>query len=838
MATDLDNLAAERKRQLLAALLKKGLSQPKDRRVSTGQERLHRLAALYPDVPLYNVAVAYRITGRLDVEATEQAVRRIAARHDILRTTFPVVDAKPVQRIAPVQTDLPLVVHYDLSDAPDAERPGRLARALASEVTRAMDLVAAPPWRVALLRLAEQEHVLVLTMHHLVTDGWSIAVFLKELGGLYRAVGAAAGGAFGAPSLQYADWAERQRAFFAEGALEAQRRYWARQLEGPIGALRLPTDRRGSGGADRAAASVPFALSKEHSRALAALGQRGSATLFMVMLAGFAAVLHRSTDQDDLLLCTPVTGRHRFHAKELIGYFNNILPMRLDLSGDLSLLELIQRTRRVAIDAYNNQDVPLQWIADLPAMRPLTLSRLLFSFDMEWPPPLDLPGVACEPMPVETGAADFDLSISLWSKQDRIFGSFRFKRGVFDDDAVAALAQEYRTVLAILAGRPDTKLSALPKGGSLPDRGRLAAPVADGDAQALAWADRPRSALEQRLVREWEDELEQRPIGIRDHLQSLGASSLAVTALAVRIQAVFETDLSITEIFQAGTVERVAALLQSGDNSLTRSPIAPIQPAGTRPPLFLCEGVGIYYPLIAYLGDDQPVYGVVTEVVADYPSVEDLASHYLKFVRQTQAHGPYYLGGVSFGGLVAFEMAQQLHVMGEKVALIALMDTPGPGAYRLKTPLRRAFGHAGNVWRYGYPYLHAKIEKQLKKLKRKPSGRDNANTGSKSRLISDAEQLRGIFKQRAAGYQVKPYAGRVTLFAIEQRGGTSDSLFDPALGTISPSLGWDKVAEHGVERYALSGGHLAILKEPFVRTLGELLRQCLERAQSANAERR
>jgi thioesterase domain-containing protein len=277
----------------------------------------------------------------------------------------------------------------------------------------------------------------------------------------------------------------------------------------------------------------------------------------------------------------------------------------------------------------------------------------------------------------------------------------------------------------------------------------------------------------------------------------------------------------------------MATLLQSRDRELTSSPLAPIQRHGTRPPLFLCEGVGIYFPLVPYLGDDQPVYGLVTEILDDFPDVVALATHYVGVVLETSPKGPYYLGGVSFGGLVAFEMAQQLHAMGHKVGLLALMDTPGPGAYRLKPPVRRAVGHFRNLMRYGYPYLKAKMGKRVNGLTPKASDRKTAQPSSTSRLIADVGQLRNLFEQRAATYQWKPYAGRIALFMLAQRGAMSDSLFDPMLGDISPSLGWDSIAAGGVERYELKGEHVSILREPFVRDLGVQLRECLRREQPA-----
>jgi len=266
-----------------------------------------------------------------------------------------------------------------------------------------------------------------------------------------------------------------------------------------------------------------------------------------------------------------------------------------------------------------------------------------------------------------------------------------------------------------------------------------------------------------------------------------------------------------------GTIERMAALLHSRDNFLIRSRLVAIQPNGSKPPLFLCGAgdAGIYYSLIPYLGNDQPVYGLMT-TVAYYPRVEDVACHYLNFVRGTQVKGPYYLGGFSFGGLVAFEIAQQLHAVGEKVALIALMDTPGPRAYRSYTPARRVLGHASNLLRYGYPYIRAKIENRLRRLKRKRANRAGWPQGN------------------GTSYERKPYAGRLTLF-VAQGNGISGMMFDPALGIISPSLGWESVAAGGVERYELLGGHTDILQEPFVRALGERLRQCLDREQLASA---
>lgn len=826
--SNLEKLTAQEKRRLLADLLQKRATQPKERPLSVGQERLYRLARLDPVEPVYNVAVAYRLKGPLNLHALEQAVRGVEQRHEILRTTFPLVDGDPVQRIAPSQTRGDVFRVIDVHG--DDIESDRLEREVQREITRAMDLSRDALWRLALIRLSEQESVMVLTMHHIVTDGWSFDLFLKELSELYRVFDRGAERPPGKLTFQYADYGEQQKALLSTPEVASQHYYWENHLSGSIPPLMLPTDRSRAQTISRAAASFLFALSPELSRDLMELSQRENASLFMVMLAGFSAVLQRSTEQEDLLLCTPVTGRHHPRSKDLIGYFNNILPMRLDLSEDPDLLELVRRTRRASLDAFKNQDVPFQWNADLHSLRRMPLSRLLFSLDMEWPPRVALGGLSCEPIPVDTGSADFDLSVSLWIAEGRIFGNLRFKRALFDKATISNLNAGYESILKMMITEPARKLSTIPRAFPVGDLEPEPLVDVQEDMKIDPAADLPRSALELRLAKEWESVFERRPIGIYDDLQSLGASSLAVASLAARIQTVFRTDLSLPAIFRAGTVERMAALLQSRDASLADSPLAPIQPNGSKPALFLCEGVGIYYPLIPYLGADQPVYGLVTDIVAEFPNVKDLASHYLRVLVKVQPEGPYHLGGISFGGLVAFEIAQQLHIMGREVGVLALMDTPGPDAYRVKPPMRRAFGHVQNLLRFGYPYWNLKLERRRRQVRRRQSHLRSSEAKSQSRLVSDVDQLRNLFKHSASTYEIKPYPGRITLFALAQRDAMSDSLIDPALCDVKPDLGWGAVALGGLEQYALEGGHVSILKEPFVRDLGEGLRNCLDRA--------
>ena len=378
--------------------------------------------------------------------------------------------------------------------------------------------------------------------------------------------------------------------------------------------------------------------------------------------------------------------------------------MRFDLDGDPTFAEVVQRTRRVALDAYKYQDVPFQVIADFPNLKAVTLSRVLFSLDIEWPPKLTLAGLASEAFAVRTETADFDLSVSLWQAGDEIHGAIEYKAELFDDDTISRMIGDYRQLLEAVTSNPDIMISSLPV-RLKPDADLR--PVS-GDRATIVYQP-PMFPSELRIIKEWEDILGKRPIGLDDDIFELGASSLTVARLSERLRGLFDVDFPLAAMFQARTVRRIAGLVRNGGVGSARSALAPIQPAGSYPPLFLCEGIGVYYPLIRHLDKEQPVYALVTEIARNYPRIEDLAASYVSEIRGLQPEGPYYLGGLSFGGIVAFEMAQQLIAAGEEVALLALFDTPTPWSFTPKPFIGRLIGHLNNVRRFGFRVFRKEV---------------------------------------------------------------------------------------------------------------------------------
>jgi thioesterase domain-containing protein/acyl carrier protein len=830
MSQSLENteqLSADARRRLLADMLQKA-KRPEVRALSLGQERLWLMARLYPESPLYNIAVAYHLRGPLDLPALELAVRNIEERHAVLRTTFHVVEGQPVQRISPDAISKLSVI--DLEDVDQGVREAKARSLIARDVRQPFDLSQRPLWRAKIYRGSADDHVLVLTMHHIVSDAWSFYIFSQELTELYDAFRSGRPSRLPGLPIQYADFAQRRREWLTGGVLEEQVAFWRKHLEGHVPNLKLPNDRPRSIAPIHQGACQSLSISARVTKALLRLSQQESGTLFMTFSAGMQALLHQYSGQKDLVVCSPVSGRHRSQSRELIGYFNNILPMRFDLHGDPTFLELLRRTRRVALDAYKHQDLPLQMIVDSPNLNRVSLTRLLFSLDIEWPPRLDLRDLTSQALAVRPGTADFDLSVSLWVDGDLVRGVVEYKTELFDESTIARMIADYERVLENFALDPARPISSLP-----PDPRPGVEPQAEPIDRQLSEYQPPQGPLELRLIKEWEDVLGIRPIGHRDDLFELGASSLAVARLAERLQKTFQVELPLATIFQARTPKDLADVLRESGSSLRSTALAPIKPDGSYPPLFLCEGVGIYYPLARHVGKEQPIHGLVTEVLHEYPQIEALAAHYVAETRAVQPEGPYFLGGLSFGGLVAFEMAQQLHACGQRTALLALFDTPGPGAFTPKPFLRRCAGHLSNLLRFGLPYLGRKVLQRLRKLQRLRRKRKAPPENFATHVLSREDRLQRLFSDTASRYAIRPYPGRVTLFILSSRDAMQNALFDPAVVEIDPYLGWGRVAAGGVELHDLPGGHISIFKEPHVQVLGAKLRDCLDRARAGGS---
>ncbi len=428
---------------------------------SFAQQRLWFVDQLEPGNSTYKIAQAFRLSGRLQPEALERSLNEIVRRHETLRTTFVEIEGEPAQIIgAPSHQPLNVI---SLLGIPAGERESEAGRLLEAEAHRPFDLAKGPLFRSVLFRLDGEENILLLVIHHIVSDGWSMSVLYRELSALYEAFCLGKVASLPELPIQYADFAVWQREYLAGGIIEAELEYWKKQLAGMPRSLTFPGDPDRPPVPSRQAARQSFSLSKILSDALRALGRRGEATLFMTLLAAFYVWFRRYTGQEDIVIGSPVAGRNRSEIEGLIGFFVNTLLLRADLSGDITFRELLSQVRTMSLEALTNQNVPYEkLVAALPrrSARQDALVQAAFAFQTGTAP-LRLSGLTTRRMSIKPGAAKLELTLFMWDEADGLAGALEYDTGLFNDRAVARMIEDLHKLLEAIVADPERRLSEL-----------------------------------------------------------------------------------------------------------------------------------------------------------------------------------------------------------------------------------------------------------------------------------------------------------------------------------------------------------------------------------------
>ena len=432
--------------------------------LSFAQQRLWFVQQLDPQNTAYNEVRATRLDGDLDADALQRALEMVVARHEALRTVFVLRDGEPVQQVVDgVRVSLEV---EDLQFLGSAEWSREVERRAGVEQARPFDLSAGPLLRCALLRLAVERHVLLLTVHHAVSDGWSQGIIVREAAAAYMARVNGEEPRLPDLTIQYPDYAVWQRDRLQAGGLEEQVGYWRMMLAGAPPQLELPTDhprppvRSFTGGTHR------FRLPDGVAESLRTIAREEDATLFMAMLAAFKTLLARYTGQPDLVVGTPVANRGRAETAGLVGFFANTLALRTDLSGDPTFREALRRVRDVALGAYAHEELPFERVVE--ALHPeRTLSRnlvfqVMFLLDESPVRPFRLPGLELVPMNVDAGASMFDLTLGLAAADGGLTGRLEYAAALFDASTMERMAEHFCVLLRGIAADPDARLSAVP----------------------------------------------------------------------------------------------------------------------------------------------------------------------------------------------------------------------------------------------------------------------------------------------------------------------------------------------------------------------------------------
>ncbi|MHC5939081.1 amino acid adenylation domain-containing protein [Nostoc sp.] len=441
--------------------------------LSFAQQRLWFLNQLIPNNPFYNIPLALHLTGSLNQAALEQTFNEITRRHEVLRTTVVMQSGQPVQLINPTLTiTLPVI---DLRQVPQAEREIQARQLTTQEAQRPFNLSTDSLLQVKLLWLDETQYILLLTMHHIVCDGWSIGVLIQEIATLYTAFASNQPSPLPKLTIQYADFAYWQRQWLQGEVLEKQLSYWQKQLDG-ISMLNLPTNRPRLAAQSYQGARQPLQLSKSLSKALLALGQQEGVTLFITLLAAFQVLLYRYTQQEDITIGSPIANRNRSEIEGLIGFFVNSLVLRTDLSGNPTFRELLSRVKEVALRAYAHQDLPFEkLVEELHPERNLNqnpLFQVVFALQNAPMSALELPSLTLSPLPFETETTRFDLEFHLWEpntqnglwadSSEGISGFVIYSSDLFDDATITRMLGHFQILLSGIVANPEHRIAQLP----------------------------------------------------------------------------------------------------------------------------------------------------------------------------------------------------------------------------------------------------------------------------------------------------------------------------------------------------------------------------------------
>jgi thioesterase domain-containing protein len=826
-----------------------------------GQIRFWSLDQMHPGNPALNMPLMWQCRGELNVDLLAMAFTQAVRRHEMLRTTFAMVDGNLAQIIGrPYAVPVPVKDLQHLPDAVPSPEAGKLVR---EHAAYRMDLRNGPLLALKLLKFAPQHHLLLVTMHHIICDGISLGILLRDVAVLYEALVEGTQPHLPELAIQFADFAVWQEEWRKSAAAKASLNFWRETLGKDFSGIELPHD-----ASPEAVSDIPtdsesgdietLLISSELTAAAHQLCRDQNVTLNILLFSVFCALLHRVTGQRDLVVGSPCANRNE-DTEELIGLFMNIQVLRVQVEQGETFRTLLTKVQDWTLSAYENQELPFEeLIYDSHFLHRNTSFEIpiFFLYQKSFMVTQQVAGLEIVPLRSMSPGAVFEWMFAIVDRIEEgprlqleynpnYFRSTTIQR--YLRSFIALLESAVRDPSAQLEGMAPTDellLSGLSERRKVDRNGQrvLNTKRLDENTETIVkGGDRPyftNDPVETQLLLLWRSMLGVESIGGDTNVFSLGVSSLSILRLVTRINSLYSMGFGLASLIAAPTVKMVAELVRRRYAPNTATSLVPIQPVGTKPPLYIVHGAGgnvvNFYGLTTRIGADRPVYGVQAQALeADQPAlyrIEEMAAHYLKEIRRVQPKGPYHILGYSFGGTVVLEMAHQLHAAGERVGLLGMLDT------RASTSVRRISGpvsdKASNDERGEQSrligYVHRNMDQKTGKAwwnffvqdlkERKPRYVTALAAKVFSKIPVSLKETYEINSFAQRNYRKKPFPGRLTLFrASKQDKG------------IPPDNGWGPIFLKGIEIHEIPGDHWQVLSEPGIDVLAKSIGDCLSR---------
>jgi thioesterase domain-containing protein/NRPS condensation-like uncharacterized protein len=805
-----------------------------------GQLRFWSLDQLKPGNPGLNMPLMWRCRGELNVELLAKAFTQAINRHEILRTTFAVFDGKLSQVIAGAYAvPLPFI---DLQHLCDAENSPEARQLIQQHAAIPMDLHGGPLLLLKLLKYGPHDHLLLLTMHHIICDGISLGILLRDIAVLYKALVHNTIANLPELPIQFADFAVWQEDWRKSEDAEKSLHFWRTSLGADLPQLQTRRDPPLTSAEQKDTDSVEgdietFLISPELTQAAHQFCIRENVTLNILLFSIFCAMLYRITGQQDLVIGSPCANRTE-ETEELVGLFMNIQVLRLRIKPQETFRSLLDQVQNWTLAAYENQTLPFEDLLYDPYFSEAGADfeiPIFFLYQKSFMLTQQVAGLEITPLRSMSPGAVFEMMFAIVDRPEegpRL--QLEYNPRHYRKATIRGYLKLFVNQLEAALESPNHPITTEEPGQNIVDfQQPLQSQTALSPAQIQPIRNAqspPTDPIQIQLLALWKTTLGIEDLDIDTNVFDVGATSLTILRVVTRINRLHAMNFTLASVMAAPTIRMIAKLVRSGYAPNTKTSLIPIQPLGTKPALFVVHGahghVVNFYGLRSRIDSDQPVYGVQAQALEVGHSallrLEDMASYYLQEIRRIQPTGPYHLLGYSFGGVLVLEMAHQLRASGQNVGLIGMVDTV-VGEYLAKDlrsektgakkPPRTLANYVLSQFKRGGPkawfhYVHRAIRLHAIRYMTRAAAKF-AKT-----IPEFLKHTHDINAVASSNYRLKPTAGKLTLFrAIKQ--------FDD---TIPFDNGWSLFFEDGVDIHELPGHHFNILAEPGMDLLGKKLR--------------